>query len=158
MKRTKLSDQQQVFFDGLRSGDWELPAGLRHLGIRPQAWLKEVSYGHVRYEWPNEGDRDISPERAFGGWIAALSDHIVSMTMASALEDGEAFTTMELTTRLFRPIRHGVIHITGTLVSRGRTTGYVEARFEDADGKLLAKASASKAIRTLGELDVIPRA
>ena len=47
----------------------------------------------------------------FGGWISALADHIVSMTMASALEDGEWFTTTELTTRMFRPMQGGLIRL-----------------------------------------------
>ena len=62
-----------------------------------------MRYGYVRYEWPNAGDRDISEGRVFGGWVAGFSDHIVSMCMASALEDGEWFTTTELQTRIFRP-------------------------------------------------------
>ena len=86
--RTELSDQQKAFFSRLRSGDWEVPPAIRNLGIRPDLWLKEVSYGRTLYEWPNNGDRDINSGRVFGGWIAGFSDHIVSMTMASALENG----------------------------------------------------------------------
>ena len=153
MTRTALSAQQDAFFADLRSGKWELPAGIRNLGIKPHLWLKEVSYGHVVYEWPNEGDRDIGPGRVFGGWIAALSDHIVSMTMASALEDGEWFTTMELTTRMFRPMQHGIVRVEGRLINRGKTTGFVEANYYGENGKLVAQATAMKAIRTRDELD-----
>ena len=153
MSRTELSKQQQAFFDALMSGEWDLPPGLRNLGIDPQSWLKSVSYGRVHYEWPNEGDRDINSGRVFGGWVAALSDHIVSMTMASALEDGEWFTTMELTTRMFRPMQKGLIKVHGRLINRGRTTGYVEANYTDERGKLIAQATAMKAIRTMAELD-----
>jgi len=150
--RTELSAQQQTFFDNLRSGDWQLPPGIANLGINPKAWLKEVSYGHTRYEWPNEGDRDINNGRVFGGWIAGFSDHIVSMTMASALEDGEWFTTTELQTRIFRPVPHGLITIEGRLVSRGRTTGFVEADWRDEKGRHLARISAAKAIRPMTDL------
>ncbi|MCI5045767.1 MAG: PaaI family thioesterase, partial [Aquisalinus sp.] len=98
------------------------------------------------------GQRDIEGARVFGGWIAGFSDHIVSMTMASALEDGEWFTTTELTTRMFRPMKHGLIRIEGRLVSRGRTTGFVEADWMDENGRLIAKAAAAKAIRKMEEL------
>lgn len=152
MDRTHLSTQQETFFANLRSGDWQLPAGIQNLGIRPQDWLKEVHYGYVRYEWPNEGDRDISEGRVFGGWVAGFSDHIVSMCMASALENGEWFTTTELQTRIFRPVPHGLITIEGRLVSRGRTTGFVEADWRDEKGRHLARISAAKAIRTRDEL------
>ncbi|MEM9938235.1 MAG: PaaI family thioesterase [Pseudomonadota bacterium] len=152
MPRKDLSEQQQAFFDNLRSGDWELPAGIQNLGIRPQDWLKDVYYGYTRYEWPNTGDRDIQPGRVFGGWIAGFSDHMVSMTMASALEDGEWFTTTELQTRIFRPVPHGLITIEGRLVSRGRTTGFVEADWRDEKGRHLVRISAAKAIRKREEL------
>ncbi|WOR16098.1 PaaI family thioesterase [Hyphomonas sp. FCG-A18] len=150
--RTHLSKQQEEFFANLRSGAWALPAGIRNLGINPREWLKEVRYGYTLYEWPNAGDRDIQPDRVFGGWIAGFSDHIVSMTMASALEDGEWFTTTELQTRIFRPVPNGLITIEGRLVSRGRTTGFVEADWRDQQGRHLARISAAKAIRSREEL------
>ncbi|MEL8055011.1 MAG: PaaI family thioesterase [Pseudomonadota bacterium] len=151
-ERTALSAQQEQFFTNLRSGTWELPAGIKNLGIQPQDWLKDVRYGFVRYEWPNDGSRDIQPDRVFGGWVAGLSDHIVSMAMASALEDGEWFTTTELQTRIFRPVPNGLIHIEGRLVSRGRSTGFVEADWRDEKGRHLVRISAAKAIRTMDEL------
>ena len=152
MTRTELSKQQEQFFDQLRNDQWEKPPGIRNLGIRPEEWLKEVRYGYVYFEWPNDGSRDINTERVFGGWVAGLSDHIVSMTMASALEDGEWFTTTELQTRIFRPVPHGTIKIEGRLVSRGRTTGFVEADWHDERGRHLVRVSAAKAIRTMEEL------
>jgi uncharacterized protein (TIGR00369 family) len=152
MTRTELSAQQTAFFARLRSGEWELPPGIRNLGIRPQDWLKDVSYGRVLYHWPNDGSRDIQPDRVFGGWVAGLSDHIVSMTMASALEDGEWFTTMELQTRILRPVPNGLITIEGRLVSRGKTTGLVEADWYDDKRRHLARITAAKAIRAYSEL------
>lgn len=150
--RAELSAQQEAFFTRLRSGEWQLPPGIQNLGIRPQDWLTEVSYGRVLYQWPNTGDRDIQPDRVFGGWVAGLSDHIVSMTMASALEDGEWFTTMELQTRILRPVPNGLITIEGRLVSRGKTTGLVEADWRDDKGRHLARITAAKAIRAMSEL------
>ncbi len=156
--RTELSAQQQAFFDALHTGAWDMPLGIKNMGIRPQDWLKEVSYGRVRYEWPNDGSRDIGPDRVFGGWVAGLSDHIVSMTMASALEDGEWFTTTELQTRLFRPVGPGLITIEGRLISRGKTSGFVEADWRDEKGRHLVRVSAAKAIRTRDELGMASRA
>ena len=151
-KQNELSAQARTFLTALKSGEWTPPVALQNLGIRPDLWLKEFDYGHTLYEWPNTGDRDIDTGRVFGGWIAALSDHIVSITMASALADGEWFTTMELTTRMYRPMQQGVIRIEGKLVNRGRTSGYVEANWRDEQGRLIAQAGAMKAIRTREEL------
>ena len=152
MTTRAMSAQAETFVSNIRSGDWDLPIALKNLGIRPDLWLKEAGYGHTVYEWPNTGDRDIGDERAFGGWIAALSDHIVSITMATALEDGEWFTTQELTTRMFRPMQHGLIRVEGRLITRGRTSGYVEAEFTDEKGRLIAKAVALKAVRAREEI------
>ncbi len=153
-QRTELSAQQKTFFDSLKSGNWDRPNGIKASDIRPHEWLKTVSYGHVHYEWPNDGTHDIMPGRLFGGWVACLSDHIVSMTMASALEDDEWFTTTELTTRLFRPVSHGLITIEGNLISRGRTSGFVEADWRDDKDRLLVRVSAVKAIRSADDLQV----
>ena len=82
--RTELSAQQAAFFARLRSGEWELPNGIRNLGIKPHEWLKEVSYGHTLYEWPNTGDRDIQPDRVFGGWVAGLGTDAAAAGVAGA--------------------------------------------------------------------------
>ncbi len=129
-----------------------VPKGIASLGIRPDLWLKEVAPGRVRYVWPNGGERDIAPGRAFGGWVAGLSDHIVSICMFSALKSGENFTTQDLQVKLFRPVGHGDVTITADVVNRSRTTGYVEAEWRNADGKLAAKVLAWKAIRPESEL------
>ncbi|MEO1475457.1 MAG: PaaI family thioesterase [Pseudomonadota bacterium] len=129
-----------------------VPQGIRSLGIRPDLWLKELKPGRVKYVWPNSGERDISPGRAFGGWVAGFSDHIVSICMFSALKEGEAFTTQDLQVKLFRPVGHGDVTITAEVKNRSRTTGYVEAEWRNADGKLAAKVLAWKAIRPEAEL------
>lgn len=144
----------QQFIDRLREpGVPNLPKGIRSLGIRPDLWLKDIGNGHVTYVWPNEGERDISEGRAFGGWVAGFSDHIVSICMFSALKDGEHFTTQDLQVKLFRPVMHGEVTIKAEVKNRSRTTGYVEAEWRNADGKLAVKVLAWKAIRTLEELN-----
>lgn len=147
-----LQGQARTMFEGIVSGDWNLPKGIKAAGITPQLWLHEVGKGRMVYHWPNEGEHDISPGRAFGGWVAALSDHVVSLCMMSALEEGEAFTTQDLQIKLFRPVGHGTIEISAQVVNRSRTTGYVEAEWRLPDGRLAAKVLAWKAIRSAEQL------
>ena len=138
----------RAFLAGVQGGDWEMkPLALRNLGIMPEHWLKEAAPGRVRYVWPNDGSRDIQPGRAFGGWVGALSDHVVSICMFSALTGNEGFTTQDLQIKLFRPVPNGDIEITAQVVNRSRSTGYVEAEWRGPDGKLLVKVLAWKAIR-----------
>lgn len=128
------------------SGD--LPPAHRNMGIRPDLWVKEASVGRILVRWPNDGSRDIGDGRVFGGWIAALSDNIVSMCMATALEPGEGFTTLDLQVKIFRPVSGPEIEIEARVVNRSRTTGYVEAEWRLPNGKIAAKALSWKAIRS----------
>jgi acyl-coenzyme A thioesterase PaaI-like protein len=127
--------------------DAGLPPAHRNLGIRPDLWLKEAEVGRVLFRWPNDGSRDISSGRVFGGWIAALSDHVVSLAMSSALAPGEGFTTQDLQIKIFRPVAGDLIEIEAWVKNRSRTTGYVEADWRLPNGKIAAKAFAWKAIR-----------
>ncbi len=140
-----VSDYARAHLERFLSG--ELPPAHIAMGIRPDLWVKSVSKGHARFVWPNDGSRDIGSGRVFGGWIAGLSDNVVSLCMASALEEGEAFTTQDLQLKIFRPVQAGDIEIVSTLKNRSRTTGYVEAEWRLPNGKLAATALAWKAIR-----------
>ncbi|WP_300381502.1 PaaI family thioesterase [Henriciella sp.] len=146
----QFSPHFRPFIEGITTGNWpNKPKGLQKLGIMPEHWLKSIEPGHVRYVWPNDGSHDIQPNRTFGGWVGALSDHVVSICMFSALADGEAFTTQDLQIKLFRPVSQGDITIEARVINRSRSTGYVEAEWKNADGKLLVKVIAWKAIRTV---------
>ena len=125
----------------------ELPPAHQNMGIRPDLWVKEVGVGRILVRWPNDGSRDINDGRVFGGWIAALSDNIVSMCMATALEPGEGFTTQDLQVKIFRPVSGAEIEIEAKVVNRSKTTGYVEAEWRLPNGKLAAKILSWKAIR-----------
>ncbi len=140
-----VSDYARTHLSRFLSGD--LPPAHIAMGIRPDLWVKEVSKGRVRFVWPNDGSRDISSGRVFGGWIAGLSDNVVSMCMASALEDGEGFTTQDLQVKIFRPVQGAEIEIIATLKNRSKSTGYVEAEWRLPNGKLAATILAWKAIR-----------
>ena len=130
---------------GFMSGN--LPPAHINMGVRPDLWCKEAEVGRVLFRWPNDGSRDIGGGRVFGGWIAALSDNVVSMCMATALEDGEGFTTQDLQVKIFRPVSGPEIEIEAKLVNRSRTTGYVEAEWRLPNGKMAAKVLSWKAIR-----------
>lgn len=141
------------FVDGIRKGEWpQKPRALQTLGIMPELWLKELAPGRVRYVWPNDGSRDVQDGRVFGGWVGALSDHVVSICMLSALTGDEGFTTQDLQIKLFRPVMGEEIEITANVVNRSRTTGYVEAEWRLPNGKLAVKVLAWKAIRHFREL------
>lgn len=127
----------------------DLPPAHRNLGIRPDLWVKEAEVGRVLFRWPNDGSRDIGEGRVFGGWVAALSDNVVSMCMATALEDGEGFTTQDLQVKIFRPVIGELIEIEAWVKNRSRTTGYVEGEWRLPNGKVAVKIISWKAIRPI---------
>ena len=113
----QFPEQFHGFLQGIASGDFpHKPQGLKKLGIMPEHWLKHIEPGQVHYVWPNDGSHDIQPNRAFGGWVGELSDHVVSICMFSALKDGEAFTTQDLQIKLFRPVSPGDITIEARVI------------------------------------------
>lgn len=126
-----------------------LPPAHINMGVRPDLWCKEAEVGRVLFRWPNDGSRDIASGRVFGGWIAALSDNIVSMCMSTALEEGEGFTTQDLQVKIFRPVTGAEIEIEAKLVNRSKSTGYVEAEWRLPNGKLAVKVLSWKAIRPM---------
>lgn len=146
-----LSDHARQHVRRFLEGD--LPPAHINLGIRPDLWVRTLDFGRVTLIWPNDGSRDIGSGRVFGGWIAALSDHVVSLAMATTLADGEAFTTQDLKIKMFRPVSAGEIRIEGLVRNRSKTTAYVEAEWLLPDGRLAAKALAWKAVRRIEVLD-----
>ncbi|HEV7693860.1 MAG TPA: PaaI family thioesterase [Hyphomonadaceae bacterium] len=141
----QLPPHVQARMSGFLSGN--LPPAHIAMGIRPDLWVKEASVGRLLVRWPNDGSRDINDGRVFGGWIAALSDNIVSMCMGTALEPGEGFTTQDLQIKIFRPVSGPEIEIEAKVINRSKTTGYVEADWRLPNGKLAAKILSWKAIR-----------
>jgi hypothetical protein len=51
-------------------------------------------------------------------------------------------------------VPNGLIKIEGRLISRGKTSGFVEADWRDEKGRHLVRVSAAKAIRTMEELNL----
>ncbi len=134
----------------------DLPPAHINMGVRPDLWCKEAEVGRVLFRWPNDGSRDIASGRVFGGWVAALSDNVVSMCMSTALEEGEGFTTLDLQVKLFRPVMGEEIEIEAWVKNRSRTTGYVEGEWRLPDGRMAVKIISWKAIRPAA--DLAPRA
>ncbi len=102
--------------------------------------------GRVWARWRVEADFITPMGTLFGGYLAALADHIMASALFTELEDHELLSTTDLHTNFLRPIREGVIRIEAKVVSRSRRVAYCEALFSDASGKLVARAGATQMI------------
>jgi len=80
-----------------------------------------------------------------GGWIMTMLDTAMSLAAQTTLAAGEACPSHETSAKFVRPIsiNSGVMHVTGCIVSRGRTVVTLEGRIEDAQGKLHAHGTST---------------
>jgi len=88
---------------------------------------------------------DASPRHAnpmgtlHGGIVCDLADAAMGCAMASTLEEGESFTTLDLTSKFFKPIWNARLTAVARLTKRTRTLGLIECEVSDEGGSLVAK-------------------
>jgi uncharacterized protein (TIGR00369 family) len=80
-----------------------------------------------------------------GGWIMTMLDTAMSLAAQTTLSPGETCPSHETTAKFVRPISagSGVMHVTGQVVSRGRTVITLEGRIEDVKGRLYAHGTST---------------
>lgn len=78
-----------------------------------------------------------------GGMIATLADTATGLAYRTGLEEGASAFTSSLSMTFLRPGGVGVVTARGRVVKRGSRFGYAEADVEDAEGRLLARATAT---------------
>jgi uncharacterized protein (TIGR00369 family) len=78
-----------------------------------------------------------------GGVLCDLADLAMGAAYASALADGESFTTLELKINFLKPVWNAHLVAIGRVVRRGRSVGMVECDITDETGALIARASST---------------
>lgn len=78
-----------------------------------------------------------------GGIYCTIADTAMGMAYASMLDEGETFTTLELSIHFLRPYRVGHLRAVGRVVKRGRTIGLTECDVLDGHGNLVARSSST---------------
>jgi uncharacterized protein (TIGR00369 family) len=78
-----------------------------------------------------------------GGILCDVADAAMGMAYASALGEGETFTTLELKINFLKPVWTGRLTATGRLIKGGQTIGLVECDIHDDAGRLVARASST---------------
>ena len=88
-----------------------------------------------------------------GGVIATLLDTAAACSVHSTLAVGERYTSLDLTTKFVRPVtlESGLVRCAGRVIQRGRRTALAEAQLFDEAGRLVAHATSSCLIFSLGE-------
>src|SRR5215471_583861 len=78
-----------------------------------------------------------------GGILCDIADAAMGMAYASNLDEGEAFTTLELKINFLRPVWNAHLTATGGVIKQGRTVGMVECDVTDREGNLVARATST---------------
>ncbi len=111
------------------------------LGMR----LSEVDQEQKRIRM----DFDVSPSFANptgaiqGGFIAAMMDEAMSTCVIIASNVTMTAPTLEMKTSYLRRLMPGPAHVDAQILRMGRSAAFMEAECFDADGKLVAKATAT---------------
>jgi uncharacterized protein (TIGR00369 family) len=105
--------------------------------------LTGVETGRVVIELDASGRHANPMGTLHGGVICDMADLAMGAAMATTLEDEESFTTLDLTSKFFKPIWNARLRATGRVVKRTRTLGLIECEVEDEKGSLVAKVFSS---------------
>ncbi|MCR9196660.1 MAG: PaaI family thioesterase [Hyphomonas sp.] len=94
-------------------------------------------------------DFDVSPNFANptgaiqGGFIAAMMDEAMSTCVIIASNVTMTAPTLEMKTSYLRRLMPGPAHVDAQILRMGRSAAFMEAECFDAEGKLVAKATAT---------------
>jgi uncharacterized protein (TIGR00369 family) len=78
-----------------------------------------------------------------GGVLCDIADAAMGLAYASALEEDETFTTLELKINFLKPIWNAKLTAVALIVKKGRTVGLVECRVTDETGSLVAHSTST---------------
>jgi uncharacterized protein (TIGR00369 family) len=138
-----MANADQSFRDMVEGKSSGPPAsrllGWRCLQIDPEN-------GTIAVEFQPRGEF-LNPARTIqGGFVAAMLDDTMSPAVYAMLEPGEFNTTLEFKVSFVRPAKLGRLVAKARVVHRGRSIAFAESELRDAEGQLLATATATMKI------------
>lgn len=86
-----------------------------------------------------------------GGIISLLADAAMGIAFGRTVADKRSFATVEMKTSYIRPVKESRLHATAELVQRGLRIGFVACRIVDSRDRLIATASCTCTVNSLGE-------
>lgn len=122
-------------------GEADPPPAAALLGLR----LAEVERGRVVFTLVADEVHENLAGTMHGGIVATLVDSAMGCAVASMLDAGVNYTTLELKTNYVRPIvrTSGTLRAEGRVVHLGGRTATTEARVVDEAGTLYAHATST---------------
>jgi uncharacterized protein (TIGR00369 family) len=134
-----LSESGLDFLQGVIDGRHPAPPIAQTLGFA----LVAVEKGRAIFEGTPQHKHYNPIGVVHGGFAMTLLDSALGCAVHTALDKGDAYTTLEIKVNLVRPLTKdtGLIRAEGRVLHRGRTLGTAEGEIKDAGGKLYAHAT-----------------
>jgi uncharacterized protein (TIGR00369 family) len=133
--RAPKSPKQLERIRGMITGAVTPPPIAELIGFR----ILEADLGRALFEL-HASERHANPMGTLhGGILCDLADAAMGCAFASTLEDDETFTTLDLTTKFFKPIWNARVTALARVTKRTRTLGLIECEISDESGSLVAK-------------------
>lgn len=101
--------------------------------------IDEWTAGKIKTHWQVDEAFFSIGGSLFGGYIASLADQVLSHTALTVLDDDKFFRTISLDVEFYKPIKKGVLNITGAVNHKSKTRLHCQVSFEQ-DGQLMAQA------------------
>lgn len=128
------------FLRAVASGEVPRSPHQEHAGLR----IGDVQPGRVELEWTPEPHICNRAGIVHGGYLAIVLDDAAGLAGASLGERFVPMLTMDLRIEYIRPALPGQTYLAvGSVVHAGKTRVIADGRIEDADGRMLARASGS---------------
>jgi uncharacterized protein (TIGR00369 family) len=83
-----------------------------------------------------------------GGILCDVADAAMGTAVATTLNEGESFTTLELKINFLKPVWNAKLTATGTVLRRGKVICLAECEVTDEKGSLVAKACSTCMVLT----------
>ena len=108
--------------------------------------LVRAGGGTAEFRYVADGRHANPMGTLHGGILCDLSDAAMGIALASTLEEGESFATLELKINFLRPVWNARLTATGRIVSRGRTVAMTSSDIVDDEGRHIAAVTATQMI------------
>ena len=129
------------YIEGLRDGRFPPPPISRLLGMG----IESVAAGEVVFIVSPHESQYNPLGVVHGGVACTVLDTVVGCAVHSTLEQGWAYTSIDLNVGYLRPftLATGPLRVTGRVVKPGRRVTFTEAVATDAEGREIATATSS---------------
>lgn len=110
--------------------------------------LRELEEGRSRFCLSVSDNFSNAGGMVHGGVLASLADASMAAALATLIDlDREAIATVEMKINYMYPVKGGELISEGKVLQKGRSLAVTEACLTDGEGRMVAKAMATFAVR-----------